>query len=160
MQHKGWLQHLCGNVMYFDDDMGRTFELDVRKWKDRTIIYGDGWERYIAKNNFIGGEYIAFSLKGAVSMLRTLYFASQDDEVDEDDEHDQDHDDSQDDQDDGNNQDDDNQDDDDSQNDEDEQDDDAEEDVDDGGDWVADDLWAGVEGTWTRLKTRADEVIA
>ena len=42
--------------MYFDDDMGRTFELDVRKRKDKTNIYSDGWKQYIALNNFIEGE--------------------------------------------------------------------------------------------------------
>ena len=113
--------------MYFDDDMGCTFELDVHKRKDRTIIYGDEWKQYIAQNNLIGGEYISFSVNGEVNRLRTMYFCSDDDGDD------QDHDDSQDHQDDGDNQDDesshkdeDRSDDDDSQNDEDEQDDDDE----------------------------------
>ena len=86
--------------MYFADDMGRTFELDVHKRKDRTIIYGNGWEQYIAQNNFIGGEYISFSMNREVNRLRTMYFCSDDDD------NDQDHDDSQYHQDDGDSQDD------------------------------------------------------
>ena len=88
--------------MYFEDDEDRTFVPDVRKQKDRTIIYGDGWKQYIAKNSFIGGECIDFSMEGAVNRLRTLHFSNNHDEIDEDD--DQDHEDSQDDQDDGSNQ--------------------------------------------------------
>ena len=66
-----------------------------KQW-DRTIIAYDESKQYISQNNLIGGEYIAFSLKGAVNGLRTIYFSSQDDEVDEDDEDDQDGEDSQD----------------------------------------------------------------
>lgn len=65
------------------DDKGRTFEPDVPKRKDRTIIYGDGREQYIAQNKFIGGEYISFFLKGAVNRLRTLYFSNDDDDIDD-----------------------------------------------------------------------------
>lgn len=82
--------NLTGDTLHFEDDKERTFKVEVRKEKDRTIIDGDGGKKYISKNKVIEGEYIAFSLKGAVNRLKTLYFSSQDDEVDEDDEDDQD----------------------------------------------------------------------
>ena len=51
-------------MLYFVDDEEGEFELDRRKGKNKTIIYGDGWEQYIALNNFKGGELVAFSLIG------------------------------------------------------------------------------------------------
>ena len=85
-------------------------------------------KQYIAVNNFKGGEFISFSLKGDVNRLRTMYSCNDDDDDDN-----QDHDDRQDQQDDGDNQDDeDSGEDEDSQDDEDEEDDDEEEDDDDG----------------------------
>ncbi|XP_044433859.1 uncharacterized protein [Triticum aestivum] len=99
---------LCGNAIYFADDMGCTFLMDVHKRKDRTIIYGDEWKQYIAQNNLIGGEYISFSLKGDVNRLRTMYFYNNDDGDDN-----RDHDDSQDQQDDRDDQDDEDEEDDD-----------------------------------------------
>ena len=108
--------------MYFDDDMGRTFKLDVCKRKDRTSIYSDGWEQYIAQNNFIEAEEISFSWNGEVNRFRKMYFCNDDDDQDRDDSHDhQDDEDSQDDE--GSREDEDKSNDDDSQNDEDEQDD-------------------------------------
>jgi hypothetical protein len=72
-------------VLYFEDDEEREFELDLRKGKNKTIIYGDGWEQYIVVNNFKGGELVAFSLIGEVNRLRTLYVQSDDDDDDQDD---------------------------------------------------------------------------
>ena len=58
--------------MYFEVDEERTFELDVHKLKDITITFGEGRKQYIAHNNFIGREYIAFFLERSGQQVKDI----------------------------------------------------------------------------------------
>lgn len=65
------------DTVLFKDDEERSFQVQVRKEQDMTLICGDGWEKFISENELIGGECIGFYLNEAVPRLWTMYISGE-----------------------------------------------------------------------------------
>ena len=52
---------------------GRTYNIEVQKGPTRTRFGGEGWRRFISRNNLTGGEMLCFSIEGDTPRITIIY---------------------------------------------------------------------------------------
>lgn len=52
---------------------GRTYNIELQKGPTRTRFRGEGWRRFISRNNLTGGEMLCFSIEGDTPRITIIY---------------------------------------------------------------------------------------
>ena len=65
---------------------GRTYNIEVQKGLTRTRFGGEGWHRFISRNNLTGGEMLCFSIEGDTPRITIIYLNSGGESEDEEEE--------------------------------------------------------------------------
>jgi len=69
---------------------GRTYNIEVQKGPTRTRFGGEGWHRFISRNNLIGGEMLCFSIEGDTPRITIIYLNNGGESEDEEEEQEED----------------------------------------------------------------------
>jgi hypothetical protein len=65
---------------------GRTYNIEVQKGPTRTRFGGEGWRRFISRNNLTGGEMLCFSIEGDTPRITIIYLNNGGESEDEEEE--------------------------------------------------------------------------
>lgn len=68
---------------------GRTYNIEVQKGPTRTRFGGEGWSRFISRNNLTGGEMLCFSI-GDTPRITIIYLNNGGESEDEEEEQEED----------------------------------------------------------------------
>ena len=68
---------------------GRTYNIEVQKGPTRTRFGGEGWSRFISRNNLTGGEMLCFSI-GDTPRITIIYLNNAGESEDEEEEQEED----------------------------------------------------------------------
>ena len=69
---------------------GRTYNIEVQKGPTRTRFGGEGWRRFISRNNLTGGEMLCFSIEGDTPRITIIYLNNGGESEDEEEEQEED----------------------------------------------------------------------
>ena len=69
---------------------GRTYNIKVQKYPTRTRFGGEGWSRFISRNNLTRGEMLCFSIEGDTPRITIIYVNNGGESEDEEEEQEED----------------------------------------------------------------------